>query len=236
LITQQYFTGSLTSGPHNLTLTANPAQSGRYNASTLIGIDRIVVFNASNGTTTKNDHGSVTQPSLVDLPHKMAEAHLALATSSLTGNNLAKNMTQGYTQRHSSKRLNAAVIGGGIAGIIILLLLITLAILLFRRRGPQERSLYRKISIRQPKTPILPMQPPPKPSISLPNPFLDPGDLEKIAPFSIPLEPNENPFTNDARTKLPWVPEACVTRDAYDGRSGKLQVQSKAVRRVSLKS
>ena len=145
------------------------------------------------------------------------------------------NTTQGYTQRHSSKRPNVAVIGGGIAGIVTLLLLVTLAILLFRRRRPQDCSLYRKFSIRQPKTPILPMQPPPKPSISLPNPFSEPCDLEKIAPFSISLEPNENPFTDDARAKLPWVPEACVTRDAYDGRSGKWQVQSRAVRSVSYK-
>jgi hypothetical protein len=114
------------------------------------------------------------------------------------------------------------------------LLLIILAILLFRRRRRQERSLFRIISIRrQPKTPVLPMQPPPKACISLPNPFSDPGYLEKVAPYSIPLGPDENPFTDDARVKLP---EACMTRDAYDGQSGNLQVQSKPVRLVSLQS
>ena len=48
-----------------------------------MGIDRIIIFNAVNG--------SVTQPSLVGLPPKLAEAHLALPdleTSSLAGNNL----------------------------------------------------------------------------------------------------------------------------------------------------
>lgn len=113
------------------------------------------------------------------------------------------------------------------------LLLIILAILLFRRRRRQERSLFRIISTRQPKTPVLPMQPPPKACISLPNPFSDPGYLEKVAPYSIPLGPNENPFTDDARVKLP---EACMTRDAYDGQSCNLQVQSKRVRRDSLQS
>ena len=146
------------------------------------------------------------------------------------------NTTQGHTRRQPSKRLNVAVIGGGIAGIVMLLLLIILAILIFRRRHPQERSLSRKITIRQPKTPNLPLQPPPMPSISLPNPFSDPSDLEKVAPYSVPLGPNENPFTDDARVKLPWVPETCVTRDSYYDWSDHLQVQSGAVRLVSLRS
>lgn len=113
------------------------------------------------------------------------------------------------------------------------LLLTILAILLFRRRCRQERSFFRIISIRQPKTPVLPMQPPPMACISLPNPFSDPGYLENVAPYSIPLGPNENPFTDDARVKLP---ETCVTRDAYYGQSGNLQVQSKPVRWVSSQS
>jgi hypothetical protein len=212
-----------------------------------MGIDRIVVLNASNDTTR-----NVTRPSLVGLGQKLLGPHLALTgvgISSLAGvSNLAvvqpgwcsvgghrDNTTQEYTQRHS-RRLNAVVIGGGIAGSVVLLLLIILTILLFRRRRPQESSfkLYRKFSIRQPKTPKLPMQPPPMPSISLPNTFSDPSDLEKIAPYSVPLGPNKNPFTDDAQVELPWIPVTCVTRDAYDGRSGHLQVQSKPVRRVSL--
>ena len=87
------------------------------------------------------------------------------------------------------------------------------------------------ISIRKPKTPVLPMQPPPY--ISIPNPFSDPSYLEKVAPYSIPLGPSESPFADDA-----WVkpPEACVTREAYDGRADESQIQSRAVRRVSLQS
>lgn len=140
------------------------------------------------------------------------------------------NASQGDIQGHTSKRLSTAVIGGVIAGIVVLLLLIILAIILFCRRRPQKRGLRRMISIRKPKTPVLPMQPPPY--ISLPNPFSDPSYLEKVAPYSIPLEPSEKPFA-DA-----WVksPEACVTREAYDGRAGDPQVQSRAVRRVSLQS
>ncbi len=61
-----------------------------------------------------------------------------------------------------------AVIGGGIAGVVMLLLLIFIAFLLFRRPHPQERSLYRKLSLWQPRTPKLPVQPPPTRSISLP--------------------------------------------------------------------
>ncbi len=87
-----------------------------------------------------------------------------------------------------------AVIGGGIAGVVMLLLLIFIAFLIFRRPHPQERSLYRKLSL------------------------------------------NENPSMDDAQVKLPWVPETCVTRDACDGRSGEFQIQSQAVRYISLHS
>jgi hypothetical protein len=108
----------------------------------------------------------------------------------------------------------------------VLLLLTILAILLFRRRRPRARSLYRDFSILQPM-----------PSISLPNPFSDPSDLEEIVDlYSVPLGRDENPFTDDARAQLPWIPEKCVTRDAYDDRSDKMQVQSRAVRRVSLQN
>ena len=129
-----------------------------------------------------------------------------------------------------------AVIGGGIAGVVMLLLLIFIAFLLFRRPHPQERSLYRKLSLWQPRTPKLPVQPPPTRSISLPIYVSSSSDLEKMALYTIPLGPNENPSMDDAQVKLPWVPETCVTRDACDGRSGEFQIQSQAVRYISLHS
>ena len=89
---QQYFTDSLTSGQHHLTLTANPAHSGLYYSYALMGIDRIVVLNASNGTITKNDPGNSTQPSFVSLPQNSTGTSLALAapeTNPLGGINLA---------------------------------------------------------------------------------------------------------------------------------------------------
>jgi len=33
-------------------------------------IDRIVVFNASNVTTTEDDHGNITLPTVIGLPQK----------------------------------------------------------------------------------------------------------------------------------------------------------------------
>jgi hypothetical protein len=75
------------------------------------------------------------------------------------------------------------------------------------------------------------MQPPPARKISPPIYASDSSDLESIiASYTISLGPNENPFMDDAQVKLPWLPEACVTRGACDGRSGELQVQNKAVR------
>jgi hypothetical protein len=70
MISWQYFANSLTSGPHNLTLTTNPAQSGQHNASTLMDIDRIVIFNTSNNTTTEDDHGNITLPTVIGYPQK----------------------------------------------------------------------------------------------------------------------------------------------------------------------
>lgn len=75
------------------------------------------------------------------------------------------------------------------------------------------------------------MQPPPVRKISSPIYASDSCDLESIiAPYTIPLGPNESPFMDDAHVTLPWLPEACVTRDACDGRSGEFQAQSKPVR------
>lgn len=143
------------------------------------------------------------------------------------------NGNQGYIQpeRHSSKRHKIAVIGGGIAGVVLLLLLISMAFLLFRRRHPPKHSPYSRFSVRPPLTPKLPMQPPPAWKISSPIYASDSCDLESIiAPYTIPLGPDESPFMDDAHVRLPWLPETCVTRDACDGRSGEFQVQSKAVR------
>ena len=141
------------------------------------------------------------------------------------------NATQGYIPQHSSKRHKIAAICGGIAGFVLFLLLILMAFFLFRRRRPQKPSLYRRFSVRPPRTPKLPIQPLPAWKISSPVCARDSCDLESIiAPYTIPLESNESPFMNDAHVQLPWLPEACVTRDACDGRSGEFQVQNKAVR------
>jgi hypothetical protein len=141
------------------------------------------------------------------------------------------NATQGYIQQHSSKRHKIAAIGGGIGGVVLLFLLI-LMVFLFRRRRPQKQSLYGRFSVRPPRTPKLPMQPPPVWKISSPFCASDSCDIESIiAPYTIPLGPNESesPCMDDAHVKL-RLPETCVTRDAYDGRSGEFQIQSKAVR------
>lgn len=75
------------------------------------------------------------------------------------------------------------------------------------------------------------MQPPPMRKISSPIRIDDEGDIESIiAPYTIPLGPNESPFVDDTHLKLPWLPETCVTRDACNGRSGEFQAESKAVR------
>lgn len=230
-----YFASSLTSGPHNLTLTANPRQSGQYNTGTLMDIDRIVVFNASNVTTTEDDHGNFTLPTIIGLPQKPV-GHIPLTglqAGSQNDTNSANNATQGYIQQHSSKRHKIAVIGGGIAGVVLLILLILMAFLLFRRRRPQKHSLCCRFSVRPPRTPNLPMQPPPAWKISSPICASDSYDLDLesiIAPYTIPLGPDDNSSLDDAHVTLPWLelPETCVTRDASDGRQGEFQVQSKA--------
>ena len=141
------------------------------------------------------------------------------------------NPSQGSIQQHSSKHHKIAIIGGGIAGIVLLLLLILMAVLLSRRRRPQKHSIVRRFSVRQPRTPKLPMQPPPMRKISSPIRADDSCDIESIiAPYTIPLGHNESPFMDDAHLQLPWLPETCVTRDTYNGRSGEYQAQSKAVR------
>ena len=229
----QYFTDGLTSGSHNLTLTANPAQSGQNNAGKFLDIDRIVVLNTSNGTTTKDDSRIIAQPSPVPNP----------IPSAVGGLQKLQDATQGSAQSHSSKRPHVALIGGVIAGIFLLLLLITLAIILFRRRGVQRGGGLRpKLSIRtirQPKTPNLPMQFPPPWGMTpqtpeAPNPFLHPSDLEKGVGSRAPKGVEEkDPFTDDARVELPLVPEMSVIRAGKGGcQSGDGPVANNAVRAV----
>jgi len=66
LIPPQYFANELTDGPHHLTLTANPAQSGQYHTGKFMDIDRIVIFSASNGTSTTNDSETAMPSGVVD--------------------------------------------------------------------------------------------------------------------------------------------------------------------------
>jgi len=213
----QYFTDGLTSGSHNLTLTAEPAQSDQNNASKFLDIDRIVVLSTSNGTTTKDDSGIIAQPSPVPNPIPSAVGGIQTLQDS-----------PGSTQPHHSKRPSVALIGGVIAGMFVLLLLITLVIILFRRRGGQRGGgLHPILSIRvirEPNTPNLPMQFPPPWGMSpqSPNTFLHPSDLEKDIGSPAPKGfEAKNPFTDDARVELPSVPEMGVIRAGNgDCRSG----------------
>jgi hypothetical protein len=128
------------------------------------------------------------------------------------------------------------------AGIFVLLLLIILAVILFYRRGVQQGRLRPKFSMWQPKTPSLPMQIPPPWGMTprtaeAPNPFLHPSEAEKVVghPNLVPIGPQENPFTDDARVELPSVPEMSMLREGYDGQSDTRRVKIKisAVRQVS---
>jgi len=81
-----YFASGLTSGSHNLTLTANPAGCGQYDAGTFMDIDRIIVFNAS-----KADHGNNT---VIGLPQPPKSEGIPLSltdpkTGSQNGTDLA---------------------------------------------------------------------------------------------------------------------------------------------------
>jgi hypothetical protein len=214
----QYFTDGLTSGSHNLTLTAQPAQSDQNNAGKFLGIDGIVVLSTSNGTTIKDDSGFIAQPSPVPNPIPSAVGGVL---------NL-----QGSTQPHHSKWHNEALIGGVIAGVFVLLLLNTLIVILFRRRGVQRggglRSKLFRV-FREPNTPSLPMQFPPPWGMSPqtpegPNPFLHPSDLDLEKKGVGTLAPKgfeaKYPFTV-YRVELPPVPEMGVMRAGNDDcRSG----------------
>jgi hypothetical protein len=182
-------------------------------------VDRIVVLNTSNGPTTNGNSGSTSKPGPVGSLQKI------------------QNGAQGSTQLHSLHRLNVAVIGGLMAGIFVLLLLIILAVVLFHRRGVRQGRLR---PMWQPRTPNLPMQVPspwgttPR-TAEAPHLFLHPSDAEKVVGHPVPIGPQENPFTDDARVELPSVPEMSMVREGNnDGRwSGTRQVKSSAVRQVS---
>lgn len=202
MILPQYFADSLTSGPHNVTLTANPARYGQVNTGEFLGIDRIVVLSTSNGSTTADNSGNIAQPGTEGAFRNLP------------------NAVQGSTGAHYTKRLNLAVIGGTIAGTLFLVLLV-LAVALFRRRGGGQRVRWRpKLSIRQPQTPNLPMHfcPPRGMSPRSPelNPFSDPSDLEKGVGHT-PTGPQEgNPFASEAREKRPSMPDSEMS-EARDG-------------------
>ncbi|KAI0254041.1 hypothetical protein BJV78DRAFT_103139 [Lactifluus subvellereus] len=219
-----YFTNGLASGPHNLTLTANPQQRGQQNTGKFMDIDKIVVFNASN-VIAPNDHSGCVKPSpIAALQSNQTQKYLAWA--------------QDRNKSHSSKRLNAVTIGVLIAGIVMLLLLITLAIVLIRirRRRPQRDDQHPKWHIWLPATPKLPMQAPLSAGISpwtplvskQANPCSDAGILEKGPGYPLPTGPNQNPFLDDARLRLPPVPVLSVVRGR--GKSGDLQPPSVPVR------
>jgi hypothetical protein len=213
LIPSQYFSDGLTPGPHNVTLTANPAQSGQNNTGKFTGIDRIVVLSTSNGSTTDGNNGVMTN---------------------------SMGTFQGFSGPGRTNRLNIHVIVGTIVVTLVLLLLILLAIVFYRRRGgDQLRRLRLKFSNQQPKTPSLPMQVAPEWGLSPQTPhkpyfFSDPSRLEKGVTHPVLTGPQEkNPFTNDARVKLPTVPEISKVRDGNgDRRTSKREVTRYAVRQV----
>ncbi|KAI0305731.1 hypothetical protein B0F90DRAFT_1700534 [Multifurca ochricompacta] len=212
-----YFANGLGSDLHNLTLTANPEQIGQENTG-------MVAFSASTSTsfnnTTSNGNGGKNTPlSTSGMPQSNQE-------------NANNNAAQGQTPSHSSRGPNAAVIGGLVSGIFILLLLIALAIVLIRRRRTIRRDHPPKLSVLSPMTPSLPMQTPPALGSSPQTPTGSKQWRRKGFARSLGTVPNHNPF-NDARLKMPSVPEMSVVRDSYDdGRAGDLQIQSSAVSRI----
>jgi len=160
-----------------------------------MNIDRIVVLSTSNGSTTEDNSGNIANSGTVDAFRNV------------------QNVVQGSTGTPHTKRLNLAIIGGTIAGTLFLVLLV-LAVALFRRRRGGQRDRWRpKFSIRQPKTPSLPMHfcPPRGLSPRTPqvhNPFSDPSDPEKGVGYP-PTGPQEgNPFTDDAREKRRSMPDS----------------------------
>jgi hypothetical protein len=175
LIPPQYFADGLTSGPHNVTLTANPAQSGQDNTGKFIDIDRIVVLSTSNGSTTE------AKPGAVDAFRNI------------------QNAVQGPTRTHHTKRLNLAIIGGAIASTLFLVLLVRGVAFFCRRRGEKQVRGRPKLSIGQPKTPNMPMHFCPPRGMSPRTPRIHNPDLERGVGHP-PTEPQEgNPFTDDAR-------------------------------------
>jgi len=175
-------------------------------------------MSASNGTSTTNDSGATMSSSVVN--------------NIQGGKNLANNAA---SSAFSSRRPNVPAIVGAIWGSLMLLLLITFVVILLRRRPVQTTGVRSRFdTIRRRKTPKLPIQTPPLSGISPglapagskgQNPFLDYSDLEKGVEFL----PEEEPFKDDARVKMPAVPEMSVARDAYgDGWSGKLRDQGNA--------
>jgi len=217
LKTLLYFADNLTSGPHNVTLTANPAQSGQNNTGKFTGIDRIVVLSTSNGSTTENVSGNMANP---------------------------MGTFQGISGPPRTSRLNMPVIEGAIVVTLVLLLLTLLAIVLYRRRGDNKGGRLRlKFSIRQPKTPSLPMQVAPPWGLSprtpdIPNFYSDPSHLEKGVTHPASTGPQEeNPFIDDARGKLPTVPEMSkVLYGNSDCRTGKREVTCYARPPVPIRS
>jgi hypothetical protein len=147
---------------------------------------------------------------------------------------------QGFSGPQRTNRLNIHVIEGAIVVTLVLLLLTLLTIVLYRRRGDDQRCRLRlKFSIQQPKTPSLPMQVAPAWGLSprtqdIPNLFSDPSHLEKGFTHPVLTGPQEeNPFTDDARGKLPTVPEMSKVMDGNgDCRTSKREVTRYAVRQV----
>ncbi|KAH9979162.1 hypothetical protein BJV74DRAFT_798316 [Russula compacta] len=174
----------LTPGPHNLTLTTNPAHSSQNNTGKLTDTFTIGVHHTSNGT----------QPNSAPTSHSPGPHNLTL-TPTPTSLAPAAQLTN---QLHSSKRLDVAVIGGVIAGVLILLLLPLAIVLLRRRLHVRPGGLGPKCFKRPSMTPHLPIQTPPgsiyEETPSGPNPCVDPRDPEKGIGYSVPVK---SPFTDD---------------------------------------
>lgn len=213
-----YFSNSLASQSHNLTLNVN---SDQPNTGKVMDIDRLVVFTASNGTDSTSSNNTTSQ------------SDPGSTTQNPEGNSVNKvpNDPKGS---HHSKRLGHITIGAFVAGILIfvLLLLAVLAVVLIRRwrRRTQQNKMHPTSSIRTPTTPTLPIQTPSTPDIGPLSPmwgaFSDPSNLEK-GPMplvsAVQSAPDVNSFADSVETRSPpavmWDP-----RD--DGRVGQLQTQS----------
>src|SRR5579863_8492369 len=101
----------MTSGPHNVTLTANPAQSDQDDTGEFTNIGRIVVLSTSNGPTTKGNSGNTTKPSTTDALQKVQNSNGP--TTKGDGGNTTKPSTTDALQKFQNSNVPTTKGDGG---------------------------------------------------------------------------------------------------------------------------